>query len=114
MRKYYRLTYILKCFFLLFLLSFFSQLFANANEEGSGIIKGKITTTDKKPAVLVNVVLKGTKRNALTDDNGNFIFRNIVPGNYELEISLLGYETITQNVIIEANKTAICNQHDYR
>lgn len=71
----------------------------------SGSIKGKIMTTDGKPAAMVTVTLKGTKKNVLSGDNGSFEIRNIQPGSYEIELSLVGYENINRNITITANKT---------
>lgn len=75
-------------------------------QQEKGTITGTITTTDDKPAGMVTVMVKGTKKNTLTAGDGTFIFRNMQPGNYELEISLIGYETIISSVTVEANKTA--------
>ena len=77
----------------------------NENDEGFGGVKGKITTSDNKPAAMVTVTVKGTKKNTLTADDGYFILRNIKPGNYELEFSLIGYGNVSKHVTIEANKT---------
>jgi iron complex outermembrane receptor protein len=74
-------------------------------QQEKGTITGKITTTDNKPAEMVTVMVKGTKRNTTTAEDGTFIFRNVQPGNYELQISLVGYETITSQVVVEANQT---------
>jgi iron complex outermembrane receptor protein len=76
-----------------------------------GSIRGKITTTDDKPAAMVTVVLKNTKKNALSGDDGSFILRNVLPGEYELEISLVGYETLSQQVSVTANKTTDLDLH---
>ncbi len=73
--------------------------------EGFGGVKGKISTSDNTPAAMVTVTIKGTKKNTLTSDDGYFIIRNIKPGDYELEFSLVGYENVTKHVTIEANKT---------
>jgi iron complex outermembrane recepter protein len=73
-------------------------------QQEKGTITGTITTNDNKPAAMVTVMVKGSKKNALTADDGTFIFRNMQPGNYELEISLVGYETITSQVAVEAGK----------
>ena len=59
------------------------------NGEGLGGIKGKISTSDDKPAAMVNVAVKNTKKNVLTADDGSFVILNIQPGNYTLEVSLI-------------------------
>lgn len=71
----------------------------------TGIIKGKITTADGKFAAIVTVSLKNTKKNVLSGDDGRFEIRNIQPGNYEIELSLVGYENVIQNVTVSAGKT---------
>jgi iron complex outermembrane receptor protein len=69
-----------------------------------GTIRGKVNTTDQKAAAMVTVVLKGTKKSALSGDDGTFTIRNVVAGDYELEISLVGYETVSQHVTVQTNK----------
>lgn len=95
-------------FFLFGLLFTAMSVFANGNEneDGLGGIKGKVTTNDNKPAALVSVVVKNTKKTVLTAEDGSFVIRNIQPGSYEIEVSLVGYETLTQTFSVEANKTS--------
>ena len=78
---------------------------ANENEEGLGGVKGKISTNDNKPAAMVSVMIRNTKKNTLTTEDGSFTIRNIQPGNYTLEVTLIGYEPLSQSITIEANKT---------
>jgi iron complex outermembrane recepter protein len=81
-------------------------LFTTATAQTStGNIKGKIVTSDNKPAEGVTVVLKNTKKATLTTEDGTFILRSIAPGDYELEISLTGYETELQRVSVAGDKT---------
>ena len=42
----------------------------------------------------VNVVLSGTNYGASTDTDGNFLMLNLPPGDYDVEVSMLGYQTI--------------------
>ena len=79
--------------------------FAN-NEDGTGSIKGSVTTNDNKKAADVTVVIKNTSKGAITDDNGDFEFSKLKVGTYTLQISLTGYETMEQNITVEENKTA--------
>jgi iron complex outermembrane receptor protein len=76
-----------------------------AQQQTNGTIKGQVKTNDATAAAMVTVQVKRTKRSTLTDNAGTFILRNIKPGNYELEISLLGYESVTKTVSVEENKT---------
>jgi outer membrane receptor protein involved in Fe transport len=61
-----------------------------------GLIRGKVLdskTDEGLPGA--NVVIKGTYYGASTDIDGNFIIQNVSPGQYTLEVSMIGY-TITQ------------------
>ncbi|MET0394883.1 MAG: TonB-dependent receptor [Chitinophagaceae bacterium] len=76
-----------------------------AQQRPSGTIAGTVRTADDQHAALVTVMLKHTKKSLLTAEDGSFVFRNLQPGAYELEISMVGYETASQQVTVEANKT---------
>lgn len=91
----------------LFLLLPLFSFATHSDDLANGIIKGKVVTSDNKPAALVNVELKGTKRTTVSDDEGNFIIRNVSEGNYILEISLVGYKTVTADVSVNDNKTTL-------
>ncbi|HEX5155316.1 MAG TPA: TonB-dependent receptor [Parafilimonas sp.] len=92
---------------LFFFLSFFTvSTFAQQN---NGNIKGTVTTNDSKPAALVTIHLSGTKKYVQTNDDGTFKLSNVAEGNYTLEVSLIGYETLRQNVSIKANQTSQVN-----
>ncbi|MFT4154447.1 TonB-dependent siderophore receptor [Parafilimonas sp.] len=88
-----------------FLLLFCSMAVSAGEPADNGSIKGKVTTIDNKPAAAVTVMLKGTKKASITDDDGNFMLHNIAAGHYEIEVSLVGYEPLVQTVIVEENKT---------
>lgn len=84
----------------------FIHLLALAGDPPSGAIKGRITTADNRPASEVTVILKSQKRAALTAEDGQFIIRNLVAGSYELEISLIGHQTVTEQVTVMENQTS--------
>jgi iron complex outermembrane receptor protein len=95
-------------FTLLLTLAIFNTGFATEIDNG-GSIKGIVTTSDNKPAPGVVVVLKGSKKTTLTDDKGTYLLRNITPGSYTIQVSLIGYETISQQVAVEKDKTITVN-----
>ena len=93
----------------LFIISFlFSTLFSFA-QQNHGKIKGQITTSDGKPAADVNIILKGSKYNTSTNDDGSFELNRVKPNTYTLQISLNGYETSEQEVTVAENETASLN-----
>ena len=42
----------------------------------------------------VNVIIKGTYYGSAADLNGNYSIKNIVPGNYDVEVSIIGYKVV--------------------
>jgi iron complex outermembrane receptor protein len=85
---------------------------AVANEGGkdgdkkNGHVRGKVRTADDKPAAAVSVYIQGTKKATLTQEDGSFTIDNVKPGDYQLEVSLVGYETTSVPVRVEEGKTA--------
>ncbi|RFS26958.1 TonB-dependent receptor [Chitinophaga silvatica] len=67
-------------------------------------VKGKVITSDGAPAAYVTVRIKNTNHGALTDAKGEFVIKRVKPGQYTLEASYLGYETIHQEVVVETDK----------
>jgi iron complex outermembrane receptor protein len=82
---------------------------ANNTTEGGGIIQGKVTTSDGKPADNVSVVLKEISKGVITNESGEFLFKNIPNGTYQLEVSLIGFETISKTVTVTDNKAVSLN-----
>jgi hypothetical protein len=54
------------------------------------------------PGVTVTIVNVGTglKVETFTDDMGNYVFRNLVPGTFEMTLSLEGFSTLRQTGIV--------------
>jgi iron complex outermembrane receptor protein len=72
-------------------------------QTATGSLTGKVITSEGIPAADVTVLLN--KRGTITDEAGNFVFKKISAGSYELQISLVGYETLTQEITITTGKT---------
>ena len=75
--------------YLFFIFSF--SLFSQELGTLSGTIKDAKTGMESPG---VNVMVKGTYYGAATDLNGNFNIRNISPGSYDIEVSMIGYKVI--------------------
>jgi len=74
---------------------------------GMGIIKGQVTTNDNKPAADVTIYLKGITT-VTTGDNGTFVIK-VAPGDYDLQVSLTGYETVSREVTVTENEVTNVN-----
>ncbi len=74
----------------------------------TGNIKGRILDKDNKQSIVgAFIILSGTQTSTLTDSLGNFEMDNIAPGNYSLEIRLMGYEDkVVQNINVLVGKTS--------
>ncbi|MVT08602.1 TonB-dependent receptor [Chitinophaga tropicalis] len=79
--------------------------FAGIPDNDLGTIKGRITTSDNRNAASVTVIVKGTNKNAITAEDGTFTIHRIAAGTYQLEVSLIGYQTQSQSVTVEKGKT---------
>lgn len=90
----------MKKIMILVVLAVFSM--AGMAQTAPGAIQGKVTTADGKAAADVTVLIRNanTNKGATTDDNGHFEFKKLAAGNYEIEISLVGYETLAQSVAV--------------
>ncbi len=86
-------------FFLIFSIEIFSQTF-----NISGIVKD----TSGSPLIGVNVIITGQERGAASNENGEYIIKNIKPGDYKLEFSSIGYQAYIQQIKIE-NHSVIVN-----
>lgn len=99
--KYVTLRSLLYALLALFIL----PVLAHAAEENPGGIKGKVTTSDDKPAAGVSIKIKETSKGVMTDEEGVFELRRVQPGSYTIQVSLVGFETIEQRVEVAAGKT---------
>ena len=81
---------------LFFLLSF---ILANTSAD-SHSISGKIVDTKSIVIPGVSLHLLNTNIFAISDANGNFEIKNLLPGHYEITISAEGYATNNLNIVI--------------
>jgi Fe(3+) dicitrate transport protein len=83
-------------FFLSFLLAT-ATAFAQKN-----IISGTILDEKKQPLAGVSVHLQGTVRGVQSDRTGTYILKDIPAGDYQLVVSLVGFQTYSQEIKLEA------------
>lgn len=71
----------------------------------TGSIRGFVYDKETgEPMMLTNVVLENTLIGTTTDVNGYFVFSKIKTGDYNIKVTLLGYETYIAPIKIEKNK----------
>ncbi len=88
---------------LIFVISLFISTFAHAQGDNSlrGFIYEKSTG---EPMMFCNVTLKGTAYGASTDLNGYFNITRVPDGQYDVYVTSLGYDTISDNVTLRNNQ----------
>jgi len=76
-----------------------------------GGIRGTLTGKNvaNQPLQFVNVTIKGTTVGSTSDGKGQYAI-TIAPGTYTIQFSLLGYESIEDNVVVKAGETVILNK----
>lgn len=76
-----------------------------------GTISGVITDKEAKNAPLpfANAVIKGTSNGVTSDESGKYSI-SIAPGNYVIEFSFVGYESVEANVTVVAGETVKVNK----
>lgn len=76
-----------------------------------GKITGKVIDAESKDDLIgVNIIISALNTGAATDWNGYYFILNIPPGIYEMEASIIGYQTkIKQHVQVFA-ETEQCNK----
>ncbi len=89
-----------------FILSFFVLIsFLPAFSQS---IKGKVTDASTgEPLIGATVTLKGTTEKTLVRLDGTYIFKNVKPGTYELNIEYLDFESQSRPVTLSASQNAI-------
>jgi len=78
---------------------------AFSQSTGTGVIKGRITTTEGEAVPMATVTLKDLQRVTRADEDGVFIFKNIKEGSYTLTASYTGLAGKDQQVAVTAGKT---------
>jgi hypothetical protein len=74
----------------------------------TGRVAGKVTDKETgEPLIGANVIIVGTSFGAASDINGEYIVRQVPPGNYSVKASYIGYQDVTvSNIRIVAGLTA--------
>ncbi len=96
----------MKNFFLVFFLFVGANLFAQSVTSLSGRLLDQ--EANLEPLTFAKVVIKETNTKVVTDENGNFTFKNIAPGHYTIVCSFSGYETkVIETEVKKSNENFI-------
>lgn len=72
-------------------------------------IFGQVIDAANEPVYYANIFLANTTLGSTSDKDGHYHFGNIPPGNYTLVVSYIGYETITQKVLVNSTGNKLLN-----
>ncbi len=86
----------------IFLIIFSQEV--TGQQKGQGVIEGRVAeASSNNPVPFANVVIYGTNIGTLTDDNGNFSFKNIEPGYVKIAVTCIGFESYFSEDIYVTN-----------
>ncbi|MCG6958810.1 TonB-dependent receptor [bacterium BMS3Abin03] len=95
-----------KKLFSVFSILFFSLVGLSLTFAQTGTVRGTISdkiTNEVLPGA--NAIIKGTSLGAATNLDGKFVIKNVPVGSQVLEISYIGYQSITVNINVVEGKT---------
>ncbi|MCT4646265.1 MAG: carboxypeptidase-like regulatory domain-containing protein, partial [Carboxylicivirga sp.] len=87
------------------LLACMSMLSFSLMAQGGYQLNGNITAEDKSPLTGAVVYLYPIEKASITDVSGKFKIDNLPAGHYKIEVSFIGYETITDSITIDGNQS---------
>ncbi len=82
--------------------------------QNSYSVSGKVTS-ENLPLPYANIILEGTTKGAITDENGEFIITNVKQGVYNIVVSFTGFTTLKKRIVVSNNDVVInfeLNQSD--
>ncbi|MCF8464338.1 MAG: TonB-dependent receptor [Flavobacteriales bacterium] len=81
-----------------------------ANAQQTGKIKGFVYDKENgEPVLFTNVIVKGTTLGAATDVNGYYTITNVPVGEQTVQITYLGYDTLTSTITVDDDRIASLN-----
>jgi iron complex outermembrane receptor protein len=88
----------------LFTISIFFS-FININAQNTGALKGTVSTEQGEPIMGASIFVKGLSMGTTSDINGAFLLERIPNNTYVIQVSYIGYNTITKQVVLTKSET---------
>ncbi|NVO30865.1 TonB-dependent receptor [Hymenobacter lapidiphilus] len=70
-------------------------------------IRGRVTTSDGRPAESVTVGLKSRSQGAITNGNGEYVIERVRDGQYTVVVSAVGLKTTEQSVTVRGGQAVV-------
>lgn len=90
---------------LIFVLPLSAQNGKQSKRSDANIVGHVIDGATGKHVPYVNITLKGTTIGTTTDESGHYFLKNLPEGAFTMEVSTLGYKTISREVALKRGKT---------
>ncbi|MCU4158335.1 TonB-dependent receptor [Carboxylicivirga sp. A043] len=68
-------------------------------------LSGSVLSEDKSPLTGAVIYLHPIKKGTISDASGNFTIDNLSIGRYTIEVSFIGYKTLSDTITINGNQT---------
>ena len=78
-------------------------VFLSGNFYSQYSLSGKIIDNNGEPVIGTSVFLKESASGSSSDINGQYSIENIEKGTYNLTISIVGFKSISEPIIIQSN-----------
>jgi TonB-dependent SusC/RagA subfamily outer membrane receptor len=83
-----------------------SKATQKTNARAAGIVSGRVVDSATGKGIAgVTISIKGSKRTVLTNENGDFVFRDVAPGKRIVTIKSFGYRAQTRTVTVTDGET---------
>lgn len=98
-------------FLLLLMLSISLSGFAEKSDTDSnkGAISGRIVDNDNLPLPGATVFIPSINKGVISDVNGYYRINSLVPAEYEVKVSYIGFKPFSKKVLVELGKTTELN-----
>lgn len=77
----------------------------NLNAQKTGVLRGTVKTEQGEPIFGASIFVKSLSMGATSDINGAFLLEKITNNTYVIQVSYVGYNTITKQVVISNSET---------
>lgn len=84
-------------FLIICLITVQNKVFAQAKNT----VSGKVLDETGQSIPGANVSLKDTGKNTITDENGRYVFTDVIAGNYIVEATNVGYKTYSKEISVK-------------
>ena len=77
----------------------------NLNAQKTGVLRGTVKTEQGEPIFGASIFVKSLSMGTTSDINGAFLLEKITNNTYVIQVSYVGYNTITKQVVISNSET---------